>query len=389
MRQPDFSPDTLMARASARTGFNDFGPPEMSQPLARLTAAIERESNLTPVGALAIHTHLVDLLETRLRVHAAYCANPAIRREPVDRPIFVLGLPRTGTTLLHNLIARDCSVRVPATWEVMDPCPSPATDSPANIERRIRRVARRLAWVDRLAPDFKRIHPVGAELPQECIAITAHAFESIEFHTTNDVGSYQRWLEGTDHRGAYQWHRYLLQHLQYGQTPRRWVLKAPGHLYSLEGLFAQYPDARVVQTHRDPLEVVGSIASHGTVLRAAFARGVDPHRVAREWADSWAGALDRSLAFRDQHPQLAKQFTDLNYRDLVSNPLQAVGRVYAHGQVDLSQPARLSMSAYLSANPQNKHGKHTYTLAQYGLNAAQMRKRFEAYVQRYELDISA
>ena len=150
--------------------------------------------------------------------------------------------------------------------------------------------ASRLAWANRLAPQFRKIHPIAHDLPQECIAITAQVFMSIQFHTTHDVPSYEDWFERESQQLAYAFHRRLLQHLQARQPGKRWVLKAPGHLLALDALLAQYPDARIIQTHRDPLRVMASMASHATVLRQAFSDRARPNEIAADWSDRWARA---------------------------------------------------------------------------------------------------
>ena len=164
--------------------------------------------------------------------------------------------------------------------------------SAADVARARSANGTRLDWANRLAPEFMRIHPIAADLPQECIAITAQVFMSIQFHTTHDVPSYQDWFEGTSQDLGFDFHHRFLQHLQAKSPGSRWVLKAPGHLFALEGLLKRYPDARIVHTHRDPLRVMASMASHATVLRRAFSDNADPQRIAADWADRWARALD-------------------------------------------------------------------------------------------------
>jgi hypothetical protein len=380
----EFEPLALMRAARAQARLEDFGELDLAEPLARLARATEDEARLTLTGRVAIRKHLVDLLVNRLHLQRER-ASAAEQPHPIERPLFILGLPRTGTTLLHNLIAQDPGVRVPLTWEVMFPAPAPRT-LPGRADPRIARAQRALRWVERLAPDFKRIHPVGADLPQECIAITTHAFASIEFHTTQRVPGYQDWLERTGMRDAYRCHREFLQHLQRHDRGRRWVLKAPGHLFALDALLEEYPDAVIVQTHRDPLRVVGSIASHGVVLREAFSDDVDPNEVARDWSARWAHALTRALEARDADPHAADRFLDLRYEDIARDPVAAVRAIYAHAEHALTPQAEGRMRAYLADNPQDRHGVHRYTLEQFGLDPATEAARYAGYRRRFAIE---
>jgi len=376
-------PDALVRAARARTRLEDFGDLPLAEPLERLTRSTEDESQLTLTGRIAIRRYLLDLLVNRLELQRDRTRDARIAAQTITRPVFILGMPRTGTTLLHNLIAQDDAVRVPLTWEVMYPSPPPRTgDVP---DARIARCTRALRWLDRLAPDFKRIHPVGALLPQECIAITTHAFASIQFHTTQRVPAYEDWLEGAHMEGAYLCHRQFLQQLQLHCAGRRWLLKAPGHLFSLDALLDVYPDASLVQTHRDPLRIVASIASHGVVLRAAFSDAVDPREVASDWSARWSNALAHALRVRDASSAPGR-FLDLRYEEIVSDPIGAVRAIYAHAELELRRDAEQRMRAFLAANPKDRHGPHRYTLDEYGLDRDEEASRYAGYCRRFGIE---
>ena len=287
--------------------------------------------------------------------------------------------PRTGTTHLHGMISQDPANRAPFTWEVMYPAAPVATQR--DIDRARAQTDARLGWANRLAPEFMRIHPIAADLPQECIAITAQVFMSIQFHTTHNVPSYQDWFEEAPQTLGWDFHRRLLQHLQAKRPGDRWVLKAPGHLFALEGLLQRYPDARVIHTHRDPLRVMASMASHATVLRRAFSDRADPRQIAADWADRWARALDRFLATRDRAPQ--HQFLDVDFDAIEKDPLGTIERVYDFLGWPLGPEGRAAINAFLAANPKNKHGVHRYTLEQFGLSRAAEAARFRSYCERF------
>ena len=243
------------------------------------------------------------------------------------------------------------------------------------------------ARANRLAPQFKTIHPIAPDLPQECIAITAQVFMSIQFHTTHDVPSYEKWFEQHSQRLGYDFHYRLLQHLEARRPGRRWVLKAPGHLFALDDLLARYPDAKIIQTHRDPLRVMASMASHATVLRRAFSDAADPKLIAADWTERWAQALKKFLAVRDR--SAPERFLDLSYDDIENSPLETVERVYAFLGWPMTDAARAAMRAFIGANPKNKHGVHRYSLAQYGLDRQAEIRRFGEYCARFNIAVQA
>jgi hypothetical protein len=368
-----------MDLARRRAGADDFGAWDFQPSLQRLLQSYQRDAHLTLLGRITVRELLVSLLANLLHMESERAAHPDILRGELSSPLFVVGLPRTGTTLLHGLLAQDPANRTPRTWEVM----YPAGHDGASEQQLRARCESRLAWANRLAPRFKKIHPIAADLPQECIAITAQIFQSIQFHTTHNVPGYQDWLEQQDQTLAYRFHHRLLQHLQFHRNGGRWVLKAPGHLFALPALLGQYPGARIVHTHRDPLRVMASMASHATVLRAAFSDQVDPHEIARDWARRWGHALEQFLTARDQADP--KQFLDIHYDDIEQRPIATVERLYDFCGWALSDDARQRMQAFLAANPKNKHGVHRYSLDAYGLDRQQELARFKNYCERFSI----
>jgi hypothetical protein len=380
---PSLSAESLMRAARRRARLDDFGDWPIAEPLERLLESYQREARLTLVGRITVRELIVSLLESLLNLEAERAADPGVVEEPVEAPVFIVGLPRTGTTLLHGLVTEDPLNRVPLTWEVMYPAGHGNTAE--GIERARRQTGARLEWANRLAPEFRRIHPIAPDLPQECIAMTAPVFMSIQFHTTHNVASYQDWFERDSQRLAFDFHRRLLQHLQRQRAAQRWVLKAPGHLFSLGPLLERYPDAKVVQTHRDPLRVMASMASHATVLRRAFSDSADPRQIAADWADRWGRALDNFLAVRDRSP--AGQFLDIRYEEIEARPIETVERMYEFLGWPLTGTARARMEAFLAANPKNKHGVHRYSLEQYGLDRKREQARFAAYCERFDIPV--
>jgi hypothetical protein len=381
---PALDADSLHRAAQRRAGTSSYGSWDFGEPLERLLKAYHDEAALTTLGRITVRELIVSLLENLLRMEVERAANANIESERITAPVFIIGLPRTGTTHLHGIVSEDPANRAPMTWEVMYPAGS---RSPADVASARSQTHSRLGWADRLAPEFMRIHPIAADLPQECIAITAQVFMSIQFHTTHDVPAYQDWFEAAPQRLGFDFHHRFLQHQQAKRAGSRWVLKAPGHLFALEGLLARYPDARIIHTHRDPLRVMASMASHATVLRRAFSDSADPRKIAADWADRWARALEKFLAVRDRAP--AGQFLDINFESIERDPLGTVERVYDFLGWPLTDAARSAMQSFLDANPKNKHGVHSYTLEQFGLSRAVEAARFRDYCERFGIPVRA
>lgn len=382
-----FDEEDLCRRACAETGLEDFGEESFREPLRVLLEAYRTEARLTLIGKLAAWHDTLRLLTNRLRLFDDRKRFPAIGAETVRAPVFIVGLPRTGSTLLHNLFAQDPVNRVPRTWEVMLPSPPPDA-SRRGEDPRVEQTRVLLRRFEFLAPTFKVIHPMQADWPTECVGILSHTFVSSQFQSTYHIPSYQRWLTTGDLRGAYEFHRWFLQHLQWRSPGERWVLKAPSHLFALDAVLAVYPDARFIHTHRDPRTVIGSTASLDTVLRYAFSNTVDPHRIGREALDQWGVIIDRVLALREELVW-EHRFVDLRYDELVRTPIAAMETLYARLGWALSSMARQSMERYLSAYPKDRHGTHRYTLAQFGLKESEVQARFRRYCQRFGLETAA
>lgn len=376
------APEALLAAARRRTGLSDFGPPLFREGLERLVESFEREAGLTLLGRVIARRDALRLLENRLRILDVLRRNPEIERGPIERPIFVVGLPRTGTTILHALLAQDPATRVPLTWEVMHPWPPPERAS-FETDPRIAEVEKHFAGIDRILPDFKHMHPMGARLPQECVALTAHDFATMIFHTTHRVPSYQAWLAALDLRPVYAFHRRQLQVLQWRCPAERWVLKSPGHLWALDALLAVYPDARLVFTHRDPLKVVASLANLIATLRGLASDRIDPHEIGADWTERLAAGLAAATRVRDAHRLGDERVIDVHFHELVGDEIGAIRRIYERFGLALSAEAEARMRRFLVENPKDKHGAHRYDLAAAGLDRARERRRYADYQERF------
>ena len=376
--EPSLNAEHLLEKARRSTGLDDFGNMDFLTDLEILIQSLREEAELNTIGEISAVTYLHRLLCNRLAIENDRKNLPDIDRQKIKRPIFITGLPRSGTTFLHALMAEDPNTRTPITWEVMYPSPPPCTkDIP--LDNRISQCEKDLKWFDRLAPKFDSIHALKADLPQECIAITTNAFASIQFHTTYNVPTYQARLEQRDMVPTYGYHKSFLQHLQMQRKSERWLLKAPGHLYDIDALMQVYPDAKIIQTHRDPLKVIASISSHANVVRAAFSDALNPHEIAKDWQRYWQLALSRMQDYRNQHPDQA--ISDIYYSDLISNPIGVVKNLYKELNIEYSAEFEAALQRYISKNPQNKH---KYTLQEFGLGKESIRTMFSYYYRNHQ-----
>jgi hypothetical protein len=374
---PSLDEESLVEAARKRSRLHDLGDEGFRTGLRVLLRSLEDEAELTALGRLAARTRLVGLLETRLRLVEHARRSPDVAAEQVARPVFVLGLPRTGTTVLYGMLGSDPAMRAPASWEVGRPFPPPVADDP----RRIAAMDKDFDRFRRIAPGIDGVHPLGARLPQECLALQAPQFASYEFVTTFPVPSYWTWLRSADLVPSYAFERTFLQYLQQARRGDHWILKTPSHLMWLEALLEVFPDALLVQTHRDPTQVLASVSSLMTAMRSSVSDAVDPMKVGPEQLDAWTWAMHRTMAVRDRLPP--GRVVDVHYEDTVGDPLGTTKRIYEHFDLELTPAAEQGVRDYLAANPRDKHGAHRYTLAEFGLDRDEVDAAFAAYRQRF------
>jgi hypothetical protein len=376
-------PAVLVGAARRRAGWDDFGTPAVYEPLARLLESIEGEAQLNLMGRIAAREDLMRMLVNRLELERDRQRHPEIAAEEIRRPLFITGLPRSGSTLLHSLLAQDPTSRVPLNWETMYPSPPPERATHAT-DPRADQAERQIRWFGWIQPEFCRIHPVAARQAEECVVILSHTFLSYQFSSMYFVPSYQAWMERQDLRPAYEFHRRFLQHLQWRCPAARWVLKAPPHFPTLDALLAVYPDANVVVTHRDPLEVAASVASLHAVLRGTFSDAVEPTEVGPEVSQMLANDIARGMEALARGCARPGQVLDVWYDDLVRDPLATVRNIYAHFDLPLTAETETRMRRFRREELQPE-GRHDYSLEEFGLDAEVERQRYRAYCDRYGL----
>ncbi|MFO0688489.1 MAG: sulfotransferase [Myxococcota bacterium] len=378
----DLSLEGLLESARKQNRLSDFGVPSFRPGLEKLLEALESEGRLNLFGRYFARRQAMELLTHRLILADWRTRHPEVAEQRIRRPLFIVGLPRTGTTLLYGLLAEDPAHRAPLSWEVDDPCP-PAETATYHSDPRIERTQKRFDQVNQLAPGFQAIHPVGALMPQECIVTTASEFMSIRFQMCFDVPSYDEWLLEQDMEPTYQHHRRFLQHMQSRHAGERWILKSPGHLGPLDALFAVYPDAMVIQTHRDPIRVIPSVASLEYTMRMVSSDEVDPARVGRQMLRTWSTLLEQGMAARAAMPERNARILDLEMREIVSAPMATVEKIYRHFDLELSDEARRRMQAHLAKHPKDEFGTHRYSLDDFALDADEVDAAFKGYRERF------
>ena len=347
-----------------------------------LRRIIREEAGLTPVGRLIARSLVVQLLVTRLRVEALVREHPEILAQEVQAPIVILGLPRTGTTHLHNLMAQDPGLRSLPYWESLEPIPGgPDPRRPPEPDPRVRRCAQGLRLVHRVMPLFPLMHEMEPEARHEEIQLLAAAFSTMLFEASYWVPSYRDWYRASDQTAAYAYLRRMLQALQWLRGPRRWLLKSPQHLEQLGPLLRVFPDARIVQTHRDPVRVTASMctmAAYG--LRMSRAR-IDAREVGRYWADRVENLLRASVEGRPSVP--TSQVTDVRFHELVADDLATAERLYGYLGEPLSPSARAAMRSYRESHARGRLGAIDYRLEDFGLDASERRRALRFYQERF------
>jgi len=375
-----FDPENLLQAARKQSGLHGLGDDEgaMREALEKLTHSLKAEAALSSIGQIIAKKHLIDLLVSRLRVHAtrSQTGSPRVKIQP---PLIITGLPRSGSSFLQALLSQDPGSRAPQVWETMTPT------LPRNEKERRRAITaaenqlRRFHW---LLPDLRSMHELEAEMPQECIALMGLSFASPVFSDLYWVPSYRQWLDQHPLHSAYSWHQHYLEHLQGDAPPECWVLKAPEHLSRLNELLAVYPNAMIVQTHREPLQVLGSVANLTATLRKATSDRHDPLAIGKEIAGLSLDALEKGMAAREALGD-EDRFFDAQFQDITQSPLETAERIYSHFGLPLTKAAKEAMRRFVEERPRNRRPRHNYQLDAFGLDPAQESPKFDAYRKRF------
>jgi hypothetical protein len=388
MTAPELSlrPQDLLAEAATRTGgLTELGDGPFMEGLERFVESLESEARLTPAGRVIARERILLHTVNRLNYVNDHKRFPEIEKQSIAKPVFIVGLPRTGTTILHDILAQDPASRAPMTWETMFPSPPPEAAT-FETDPRIAQCAATFSEVFDQIPGFKAMHPMGAQLTQECVTLMGEAMCTPLFHNQFRVPSYQDWVDDSADFGAvYNLHRKQLQHLQSRHPLDRWVLKTGGHMWGLAHLLETYPDARIVFTHRDPVESMTSYASLTTLVRAMGSDDVDRKEIARDWTARLQKVVSRTLLVRTVRDYPDAIFYDVKFSDFVADPFGVVTWIYAAFDIPMSAEAETRIRAFIDDNPKGKHGDHVYTPEEYGVDPAAVHESFTDYIERFDL----
>jgi hypothetical protein len=383
--KPSLAPESLVRSARRQSGLSDLGAdfdaPVTRDALRRLLASLEGEADLHPFGRMVIRGTLVNLLVTRVRLEQLSKDHPEIPQTAVERPVFIAGLARTGTTLLHRLLGCEPRLRPLLSWEGLTPAPLPGEDpAPGEPDPRVRLAERAERALRYLSPGFFAIHPVEADGYEEDVLLQDGSFMSPTVDATMPVPGYSAWLHAADQRPMYRYFRKLVQLLLW-QRAGTYLGKTPHHLENLPTLLEVFPGARVVVTHRDPAKVVPSFCSMMAHGRRLFSRRVDPIEIGRQFhAKQLAGVTDAMNARRELP---ADAFVDVHYADLMADPMKEVRRIYDFLGLELRAETIEAMNAFRRGNPKDRRGAHRYAAADFGLSREQLDRDFAAYREHY------
>jgi hypothetical protein len=385
--RPELSRESLMHTARKRTGLSDFGgdfdSPETQDALARLLASLENEARLHPFGRAVIRDTLVRHLVTRLRLEELSRRHPQIPSMPVENPVFIAGLARTGTTLLHRMLGCEPRLRPLLSWEGLTPAPA-GMDRPPTTGRDPRVGAAETAEraLRYLAPEFFAIHPIEAEGYEEDVLLQDASFMSPTVDATMPVPTYTRWLHDTDQTPGYRYFRRLVQLLSW-QRPGTYLGKTPHHLENLPTLLDVFPGAKVIITHRDPAKVVPSFCSMMAHARRMFSDDVNLRDVGRQFSAKQLEGVTLAMKARESLPP--ESFVDVHYSDLMADPTKEIRRIYDFLGYELTGTTVAVMDRFRTQNPKGKRGTHRYGPEAFGLAREELDRDFAEYRGRYNV----
>jgi hypothetical protein len=375
-----FDPDVLIEEARAATGLQDLGEDPIREGLAVLCQTYEHDA-WDEAARRRNRRRVLGLLSTRLRVEAALRAHPEILDRPLRRPMVLTGLPRSGTSALFNLLAADPAARPLLLWETQYPDPAEGL-AEGEDDPRYLAMKRYYEEAQQKNPEFTKMHFASADTPEECVLLQSHAFCGVHHGVEVMLEPYASWYREQDLGPMYAYYRKLLQLLDWQRPGERWLLKTPAHMWAIEALIEQFPDVSIVWSHRDPQLCVASICSMTSNLMRGCA--VDDRDLGPIVMDFYATSLERGLAARDRCDPA--RFVDVSHDDFVADAMGSALRIYGQFGMPVTAQARESLESHVATHPRGKHGRHDYSLEQYGLDPRDVLNRFERYIVRFSVE---
>ena len=374
----------IINKAIKKADYKGEIPDNIITGLNVLIDSIEKESQINPFGSLAIKGLLERTLYGRLKMEQVITADPSITKIPIKKPVFIVGMPRTGTTILHALLHKDSAHRSPLAWECLIPYPVPSSET-RDDNPSLNIIKKEFQQLFKLVPDFQKKHYMEPDSPQECLGINMLDFNSFQICAQVYAPTYLDWfMNHADKLKTMRFHKRFLQYMQSGDVKsERWLLKTPIHMLRMKELFEVYPDAKIIMTHRHPAKVVASATSLISSVRSLYSNHEDVNRSGQEQCTMWSDCFDRFLKDR-QELNKEDQIIDLRFEDFVSDQMGTVKKIYQKFNWKLNEDSRLNMKNFLAANPKDKHGAHNYSLEQIGLNNAIINQEYKDYISVLE-----
>jgi hypothetical protein len=378
----ELTPEAIMGDAAQQTGLDDFGDAWFREPLDVLCRALRTEAGLSAAGVANTYFMLVGSMKNRLLIADTLHRHPEIRDEPVRAPIIIAGLPRTGTTHLHNLISADPALRSLAYWESLEPVVADSErPEPGAPDPRIARTDAALQFINGAMPYFVRMHEMTVDHVHEEIQLLAIDFSTMLFETTSAMPTWRDYYLAHDQTPHYDYMRTVLKVLQWLRGGERWVLKSPQHIEQFPALRATFPDATFVVTHRDPVSVTTSVATMITYTARLSHERVEPNRIGGFWADRIERMLQACVDHRDALPP--DQSIDVHFGEFMADDVAMVERIYDLAGQPMTDSARAAMQAFMDGHPRGKFGGIVYDLADFGLDPAERREALRFYTDRF------
>ncbi|MFN8531830.1 MAG: sulfotransferase [Anaerolineae bacterium] len=377
VRLVDLDLEKLKAKAVQDTGFSDWGDPAFLQDMATVLDYAQRNKNASVISKITLRGDMMRRLTNYLKLQNAKKRHPDLITQPLKAPFIIVGLPRTGTTLLQRLMSQDPTSHGPALWELFNPV---QVDSPTTDEERRKHADNFEKTVRGTSLTLWSIHPMSTDEADECFFLLPQSSGDLSLHLPIE------YLDVFMKRSAirdYELHKQYFQALHYNKAQRRWVWKSPLHLHKLDDMLTVYPDAQVIWCHRGISHVFASWVSYMALSRKFVLRTVDPKQVARDWLRIWDAGLKAAQQTRDRRPK--QQFFDMDYDALVADPLEMVRKIYKHFGMDLSTAAEIKMKDWLERDRQREKIGHRYTLDQFGMTTKDLEDTFGAYVKQYDV----
>jgi len=376
-----FSADELEDGAREATGLDDFGSQYYREGLERTVEALNTEADLNDMGRVIQHATISNALIQRLKIEDTYRQHPEIDDEVVGGPVFVIGLPRTGTTALSQLVAADPQFRSLRMWESQAPTPPPEAAT-QHTDPRIAQAEAGLEMLNNMFPLMKTLYNSEPTAATECQDLMGMSFRTFHFDGVVRVPSYLAWLMDCDMRETYTFHRRVLKLLQWHCPPVLWHLKTPVHMFALDALVEAYPNAKFMWSHRDPAMVMGSVCSLIQYVRSWSSDRDDPEELGAEQLDSWAEAVRRAMDFRERAGE--ERFADVAFADLQTDPVPALAAAYSSLGLTFTDATLRSVEQWAGEHRAGGRGAHDYDLAEYGLTPEGVRDRFAEYLATYD-----